>query len=757
MSRQIPFNVSARTARLIGRENVGSAQAAIIELIKNGYDADAETVQLTFDGSVLLIADTGDGMSESVIEKYWMTIGTDNKDIAPLTKNGRVKSGAKGIGRFALDKLGDTVEMLTKTSDSDNAFKWTMDWRMFDEKGVSVNQINADLQAVTDTKFLEAQKQLGLEATGKGTILKIGALRDIWDKDELDSLYGALESLVPTIENDAFTLTMISRQHPADYGVVQPLMASDFDYRIESHYSSEHRAVQIKMFRNELSIDKLKTAYRGVFSQKHMSSDNFQLQAFEKSYIEKTVDVGDLIGGGIEKEILDSIGDFDFDFIFAKNQVSPEDKKVYPYKTIDYGSRAEWLKQFSGVKIYRDNFRVRPYGENGDDWLRLGERQARSPQGPGQRIGAYRIRPNQIAGAVRISRMDSTGLQDKSSREGIHEDASFRLLKNIVVAIINQFEMDRNIVQYSIRQEFLKINRTEGSKQEGEKALKSVNEGKDGPSESKANASALANYVEVLKDENEDQREEIRIMRSLASSGLVTAAAAHELWGYRNQLETRASSLRSVLEDHIPEKSMSNVDMIYNPYIHIQNIEETDRHIAGWLNYALKPIRKDRRSAQKVYIDTYLNSLHESWDYMLNAKHVSLDIENIPKNIAIKMYPIDLDSIFNNLIINSIDSFWQSTKNMDRKISVSAHRSGKNVIIDYQDTGDGLADEFKNDPEQIFLPHVTSKRNTKTGESTGMGMGMYIVKMIVDECKGQIEINNTGTGFGLSISFRAVK
>ena len=172
MTKTIPFKVSARTARLIGRENVATSKGAIIELVKNGYDADSPFCIVLIDNrygvyhnklskddyekllelgieqnmlnsiyqisddiyieknnvnieqigylkqqlrknTVLYIIDAGEGMTGDIIRNYWMTIGTDNKHSNFVSHGGRVKAGAKGIGRFALDKLGEHCEMLT--------------------------------------------------------------------------------------------------------------------------------------------------------------------------------------------------------------------------------------------------------------------------------------------------------------------------------------------------------------------------------------------------------------------------------------------------------------------------------------------------------------------------------------------------------------------------------------------------------------------------------------------------------------------
>src|SRR5690606_3237575 len=96
----------------------------------------------------------------------------------------------------------------------------------------------------------------------------------------------------------------------------------------------------------------------------------------------------------VDRSLISKIGKFDFTFYFLKNTISDDkadgDNKKYPYKPFNSGNRKVWLKRFGGVKIFRDDFRIRPYGEKGEDWLKLGSRQAESPGGAGQRLGGYR-------------------------------------------------------------------------------------------------------------------------------------------------------------------------------------------------------------------------------------------------------------------------------------------------------------------------------------------------------------------------------
>lgn len=132
---KIPFTVSARTAMLIGLENFSNPEGAIVELVKNAYDADSPFCYILFDilesgEKCLYILDAGCGMTEKIIEDCWMRIGTNDKLVNAYSKLGRVKSGAKGIGRFALNRLGSKAQMYT-CREGENALNWSVDWNSF--------------------------------------------------------------------------------------------------------------------------------------------------------------------------------------------------------------------------------------------------------------------------------------------------------------------------------------------------------------------------------------------------------------------------------------------------------------------------------------------------------------------------------------------------------------------------------------------------------------------------------------------------
>lgn len=148
--REIGFDVDAYTARLIGRENVSKIGGAILELVKNAYDADASIICFYYDSQAhsLLIIDNGEGMTEDIIRHHWMKVGSSTKKSSFVSANGRVKTGAKGIGRFALDRISDYCQMWTSTKDK--ALVWDVCWNDFSDSK-SISEVKARLYDTDDT------------------------------------------------------------------------------------------------------------------------------------------------------------------------------------------------------------------------------------------------------------------------------------------------------------------------------------------------------------------------------------------------------------------------------------------------------------------------------------------------------------------------------------------------------------------------------------------------------------------------------
>lgn len=826
-SSKIPFKVSARTAKLIGLENFSTEEGAVIELVKNTYDADASSCILIFDfkyikqeivseeGGVLIeeifdkrnssifIIDDGVGMNKEIIQNQWMTIGTDNKLYEHTTEGGRVKTGAKGIGRFALNRLGMFTYMSTipdkvkdETKDIDSLvpnndklrYEWTVDWKDFDKIGSTVSDVEAVLTEEENFNYqlnlferfksyptvkVEIEK-MNLDS---GTIIEITELNDDWNEEKLKKLFGNLEMLLPPEEQGDFKLDFFFLNNLEEFGNVKRAFYDDYDYKLRASYNNSDKKIEIELFRNELDISLLEQRYSEVFEFEAMEKSPFRLEDLKKSKIDIEIPVENLISEEVNKSLLDKVGKFDFTFYFLKNTISDDkddgDIKKYPYKSLNSANRKAWLKKFGGIKIFRDDFRIRPYGENGEDWLRLGERQAQSPGGAGQRLGGYRIRPNQIAGTIKISRIHNSSFQDKSGREGLIENDEFELFKNIIIDIISVFEKDRNTIMHNLyklhydrNKEAEKVRqakevaeniRQAKEQREGEKNRFNEQNNEDSRSEEDeySREENMADAIFILEKENEKKDEELRLLRSLASVGLIISSFAHEVRSLRARLIPRSKHLIEELRNHLVEDELSStLDKDDNPFYMIDLMREDDLKLKHWLDYSLSTLKIDKRGRRNLDFSKYFENFRANWSKALEQRSITLDLQKLDENShMIRAYEVDMDSIFNNLLSNSINAHY-GHNNEQKKINIFWSRKDDNIEIIFSDNGKGLDRKYKENPEEIFNLNESSKTDNK-GNKIGTGLGLYIVKSIIEEYNdSEISITKIDDGLSLKITFK---
>ena len=879
---QVPFNVSARAAILIGRENIANSKGAIIELVKNCYDADSPFCLIYVDNklavlhekiseqqklrmidegikssyftriyaksgdrylinpaaksqylnafkkriknlSVLYIIDVGDGMSREIILNHWMTIGTDNKLFDYQTKSKRVKSGAKGIGRFALDKLGakclmttipDAKKYLSSNSEILDGNVWSVDWRDFEGGRKTIDAVTATLETLKGSNLilstLSQQQEFNLgtlwEQLGRieygtkeilpdaqsfgdfshGTVLKITNLNDDWNPELVTQVFEDLEILVPPKDIENFRIFLMSSLEPDRYGEILGPDCEDFDYKLEAK-ATNNQEVEITIFREEYDFDKIPPGFYDLDSTKK-NLPNFPDRKWQKTY-----SFSELLSGFNDKdESLGKIGAFDFNFYFLKRTSAKKDSERFFYKDIADKKRKDWLSQFAGIKIYRDNFRVRPYGEIKEaafDWLGLGLRQSSSPAGVAKDTSGYKVRPENVAGAIRISRLTNLEFEDKSSRDGLQETKTFRIFKNLIISIIGKFEEDRsaiakefavyaknyssnaekpseedeNLAKLIIEREREKRKKTQALVVTGS-ATRSPVEGQTSNSSPQDNSGGsgntssqqgdelaiLARYAEGVAEENEKLLEEQKLLRGMASSGIVAASFGHDLSKTKDSLNTRFDELAQLLAPKVLPADFADFDEFDNPFEFIKEMKRDDRNISMWLGFSLGFARKDKRKRKQIFLDQFFKSMEISWRETLSERGIDLLID-CPDDLKMRVFEIDFDSIFLNLLVNSIEAFKLSKIQGQRKIYIRCVESVDKIGVEYSDTGPGLPDHLA-DPNIIFQPMYTTKRDS-VGQEVGTGLGMWIVKVISDEYQANVKLVPASVSPGFNISF----
>ena len=486
----------------------------------------------------------------------------------------------------------------------------------------------------------------------------------------------------------------------------------------------------------------------------------FDLKTFKEEEFQLTRNFSELIKGyADDKNIFKNIGDFEFTFYFLKNTIpGDENREKYLYKEF-LGNRSKWIEKFGGIKLYRDDFRVRPYGEIGTqayDWLMLGERFGQNPAGLARR--GSRVRPNQVAGAIKFSRIDNPYLDDQSNREGIPESETFEVFKNLLLGIIKVQEDDRSTIGFNLNKLYDEINETDKVITESENIANEDENTNESVSDTKQKNEKLKKGVKAISKKLEEKEDELATSRAMASAGIMIASFSHEFHGIKNNLNSRTLKLETFLKEVIDEAKLKNTPANRNPFTEIDAFYKQDLKLKQWIEFAIGLTRKDRRKNKKVDLKEYFESFILGWDILLKERDIELKFnissdEN--KRYNTKISELDLDSIFNNLLTNSIEAFNRKGFVGTKNINISLDSDDENIEIIYKDSGPGIIKEYKN-INDLFKPFETSKKDD-LGNDVGTGLGMWIIKSSVDSNKGKILLKRPVSGFEIQFNFKNLK
>jgi hypothetical protein len=380
------FQSSGRLVKLLGRESISNPNVALLELIKNSYDEDATEVKISFKNTKTLngeitLEDNGNGMTHSDIEKKWMTLGTPNKTEDPYSKRyGRRKIGEKGIARFGADSLARHVLIETGVRNETFAYRLAIDWDQYLEPDVLFEKIPNRLTTVP-----KKPKQHGMKIVMTG-------LRERWSDERMLAFRKDVELLLPpTRKVEKFDVTVNAPEFPKYSGGVRT--------------SFLNKAVYV--FSSRLEIDgtvrfRLKTRYRQ-----------------ERKWTKKLQNL--------------SCGPAEFHLFFYYRAKSEYDQPA------DFERVMDSLRLWSGVKLYRDKMKVKPYGDMGNDWIGLDKLRINMPSVyPGN---------NQIFGYVNVTKSDNPDLWDITHREGLAGNQGYNDLLRFLQDSVRAFAETRKEIE----------------------------------------------------------------------------------------------------------------------------------------------------------------------------------------------------------------------------------------------------------------------------------------------------------------------
>ena len=407
-------------------------------------------------------------------------------------------------------------------------------------------------------------------------------------------------------------------------------------------------------------------------------------------------------------------------------------------------------RRFGGIKLYRDKFRVRPYGEYGDndfDWLELSARRNRSPVGLGHKRNQWRAGSEQMLGSVYITR-NNHNLEDAANRNGIQEGPGFVQLKKVIVLVIEEFERDRQFVgrklaEYAREQDALaaeveQIHLMAEARRKWEEEQGNKSETEDKPYEEApvVNPAQVAELLDALeqkqKEELRDMRDEGKVLQTLATTGIVTNMFMHEIRTLTNNIGQELDAAYEAIQyDQDVESALKN----------IRQAIAFKKNFASWFGITIEAIRKDKRRRKKHNIKEMLSRFVDMWKDILAKNDVEL-LLTCDDDIEFYCFEFDIENIISNLISNSLTSFEREMERVleERKIQMEIIGREKGFVINYQDTGWGLIDRYKVRPE-LILNAFESSKVTAGQEEDGTGMGMWIVNTTVLDYNGDIDLS----------------
>ena len=762
----LQFKVSTALKSIIGKDLINDKYIAVFELVKNAYDAGAKRVDITFENmntaaSKLIISDDGKGMSLSDMRDKWLFIAysekkrTNRKEV--LGKNlgredyrdsfRRTAAGAKGVGRFSCDRLGAKIILKSKTAEDAVVNCLKIDWNEFeinDER--EIKEIDVPYSTEPAENFIQ------------GTVLEMSELREQWKRSDFLTLKKALMKLINP-ENDLAD----------DDFVIYLNVASELQRDAQSKRDYERVNGKIK---NDI-VEKL-----------GLKTTNIEVEISKngKTIMTELWDRGEFIFKFEEENRkYAKLKNIKFKLLYLNRSAKYNFSRVMCITPVNYGS----------VMVYKNGFRIYPYGEPGEDLFYIDQRKS---QGRNRYLGT-----RDIIGRIQILG-ENDEFTETTSRDGgfvLNETVNMfydfftrrvlRTLEKYVVDVIDWGDPEKEDYVCGVEQGLMPedvaakiLSQFAGysnakrkdliSFEYNENLIEKINEKKsDGVEVSvqkivgianKSNNEVLIQLADKIQKDTarllqqkrevdaelentqgrlEEAHREIAVRReqNYFLEQAIDKNAQYLLNGMHLML-TCSESAKSGLVDLMEELRTRDIidlqlqDFISNIMVNIQKINKIS-------NYAIKG-NFDLNSAEK---ENDLRDFIAQYVRMSRYRGIAIQVESDPQESYLCKFDVSsVGVILDNLVSNAVKAEATTFK-------IRFWKKERDIFISFRDDGKGL-DSFIEDPDMIFELGVTT-----TKEQGGNGIGLTNVKMLIEDMAGIITVNKQcENGFELLVRIK---
>lgn len=668
------FEITPRVIAHLGEDLIKNENIALVELVKNSYDAQASfcEVEFIFEGdflSKIIVTDDGTGMDLETIENVWLVIGTDNKK-KQLHQNpkGRLPLGEKGIGRLGVHKLGKKILVQTHKLGHPEVLI-DIDWTKLE-----------NAKTITDFPIQVVEQEYSSLATNHGTKITITDLKGTWDRRKLRSVYRDLVSLNSPFaqRTDSFSVNV-----KANTNVFEDLPP------IED-------ILKISMYRAHCVIDgdefkDFHYTFAPWNSLNNIQGREVQTLDEDEKYLKRRVDVASSRNRNKVNLEHFNLADYHIGKITLDFYIFEKDTAVFSFMDMEKTILNNYLRENSGVRVYRDGVRVYNYGEKDTDWLSLDYNRLK-------RAGEN-LSNNIVIGSVSVSRKDSEDLKEKTNREGFIENEAYFAFVDAVTYALDLITRFRNTDKRRLITVYKKDKRVI------EPVLSDLNSAVEIIKEKVQDDKAREEILHYLNRVN-DQYVEVRdILIRSANAGL-------NLGGIIHDMEKQVDALLSCINNDNFESVKSIA----------QNLEHI---ISGYTIFLKKSVIKT------TVVSSIVSAVLDNNKFRFADHRIKVYSNRKTTSFSAKMSQTESIGALTNLIDNSI--YWVSqSRPTDRKIYVYITEQFEGYIsIVVCDNGCG----FKMPPEQALRPFITGKPL-----NTGMGLGLHIAHEVMQAMKGKLLI-----------------
>jgi signal transduction histidine kinase len=762
MAEQLRFKVSSALKNIIGSDLISDDFIAVFELVKNAYDAHATRVEVCFvdlytENAKIIIQDNGKGMNYDDLINKWLFVaysakkdGTEenNYDYRNRIKVKRAYAGAKGIGRFSCDRLGHELYLET-IKDEPNAKVESLltEWDKF-EGDLKDEFVNISVLHETIEK---SNYEISF-----GTVLEISNLKSEWSRDKILKLKGALAKLInPNTKNsnDVFEIWIKADSELND----------DDNVKQKGNKKGLSREAIYKDVVNG-RIENL------IFEELDLKTTKIVSEVSINNTSEITTSLyegGKLVYRVKESNPMGLLHDVDFTIYYLNRSAKVTFNKRMGIPPVEYGH----------IFVYKNGLRVFPYGERGEDPLKMDNRKA---QGQNRNLGT-----REVIGYINILNSNDDLNETSSRGDGLKKtETYFELYKWFYVTLkrleryivdvsdwgrdlseddyINLDENDRIVALQKIVSKLTKLKSFISIEyapdlfqildQKQDNSARSVlSQIKDSIIKDDFNkedvlkgirkAETKINELEKRTDEAEDEAIEGLVKNEMLEQELeteqnqnkyliATRPVSNEVFDIVHAIKISSqdmdASLKSIFRILEKEK-ISNPNLIQE----LEFIKFNNDKSKLLSEFITKADLKDLKQKTWIDIPQYIKEYVEKYNIGLKSKFVIRCVDDFASFRSL-ISILDLSIIIDNLISNSRKA--EATKML---ISFG-QTSDKKLFIDFIDNGLGLSREYVNNPEMIFKLGITNKNG-------GSGIGLFTLKEIIKEnLQGDIFYNGVG-------------